>query len=141
MQTKGVKVKPLLYQPWLLNSSFRVFTSSSVGQAALVLDEARTGLFTYFLAMGLRGKADLNGDGHVTAGIFIRTSLKIQRKSIRSRFLVSMETILLSFISVSYFTSIEISKDFFSFACNNCEVFMSQKVCLSQIKEIRFLLN
>ena len=72
MQTKGVKVQPLLYQPWLLNSSFRVFTSSSVGQAALVLDEARTGLFTYFLAMGLRGKADLNGDGHVTAGELYR---------------------------------------------------------------------
>ena len=52
MQTKGVKVQPLLYQPWLLNSSFRVFTSSSVGQAALVLDEARTGLFTYFLVTG-----------------------------------------------------------------------------------------
>ena len=72
MQTKGVKVKPLLYQPWLLNSSFRVFTSSSVGQAALVLDEARTGLFTYFLAMGLRRKADLNEDGHVTAGELYR---------------------------------------------------------------------
>lgn len=72
MQTKGVKVKPLLYQPWLLNSSFRVFTSSSAGQAALVLDEARTGLFTYFLAMGLRGKADQNEDGHVTAGELYR---------------------------------------------------------------------
>ena len=72
MQTKGVKVKPLLYQPWLLNSSFRVFTSSSVGQAALVLDEARTGLFTFFLAMVFRGKADLNEDGHVTAGELYR---------------------------------------------------------------------
>ncbi|MBP3518793.1 MAG: caspase family protein [Parabacteroides sp.] len=67
MHTKGVKVKPLLYQPWLMNPNFRVFTSSSVNQAALVLDEAHTGLFTYFLAIGLRGKADLNADGHVTA--------------------------------------------------------------------------
>lgn len=38
----------------------------------IVLDEARTGLFTYFLAMGLRGKADLNEDGHVTAGELYR---------------------------------------------------------------------
>lgn len=72
MRTKGVKVKPLLYQPWLLNSGFRVFTSSSVNQAALVLDEAQAGLFTYFLAIGLRGKADLNRDGHMTAGELYR---------------------------------------------------------------------
>lgn len=72
MQTKGVKVKPLLYQPWLQNPNFRVFTSSSINQAALVLDEARTGLFTYFLAMGLRGKADMDKDGHVTGGELYR---------------------------------------------------------------------
>lgn len=68
MQTKGVKVKPLLHQPWLLNPNFRVFTSSSTHQAALVLDEVRSGLFTYFLALGLRGDADLNKDSHITAG-------------------------------------------------------------------------
>lgn len=68
MHTKGVKVKPLLHQPWLLNPNFRVFTSSSINQAALVLDEARSGLFTYFLLLGLQGKADMDGDGHVTAG-------------------------------------------------------------------------
>ena len=67
MQTKGVKVRPLLFQPWLRNPNFRVFTSSATNQASLVLDEARTGLFTYFLAMGLRGRADMNQDGHVTA--------------------------------------------------------------------------
>ncbi|MCD7848352.1 MAG: caspase family protein [Parabacteroides sp.] len=67
MQTEGVKVKPLLFQPWLRNPNFRVFTSSATNQASLVLDEARTGLFTYFLAMGLRGRADINQDGHVTA--------------------------------------------------------------------------
>lgn len=71
-QTKGVKVRPLLYQPWLLNPTFSVFMSSSVNQAALVLDESHTGLFTYFLATGLRGNADLDGDGHVTAGELYR---------------------------------------------------------------------
>lgn len=34
-----------------------------------------------------------------------------------------METVLLSFISISYFTSIEIDKDFFSFAQNSSEAF------------------
>lgn len=72
MQTKGVKVKPLLYQPWIGNLNFRVFTSSTIHQAALVLDEARTGLFTYFLAIGLRGNADADQDGHVTTGELYR---------------------------------------------------------------------
>lgn len=67
MRTKGVKVKPLVNQPWLQNSNFRVFTASAANQSALVLDEAHTGLFTYFLVLGLRGKADANSDGHVTA--------------------------------------------------------------------------
>ena len=141
MQTKGVKVKPLLYQPWLLNSSFRVFTSSSVGQAALVLDEARTGLFTYFLAMGLRGKADLNGDGHVTAGELYRYIYSNVSENSKKIYQEQIPCFYGDDSFILYFTSIEISKDFFSFACNNCEVFMSQKVCLSQIKEIRFLLN
>ena len=68
IQTKGVSVKPLFFQPWILNSNFRVFTSSSINKAALVLDESHTGLFTYFLAVGLRGDADANEDGHITAG-------------------------------------------------------------------------
>lgn len=64
---KGVRVKPLLVQPWLQNTGFRVFTSSSANQPSLVLDEVQTGLFTYFLALGLKGAADLNEDGHLTA--------------------------------------------------------------------------
>lgn len=64
---KGVRVKPLLVQPWLQNTEFRVFTSSSANQPSLVLDEVQNGLFTYFLALGLRGAADFNGDGHLTA--------------------------------------------------------------------------
>lgn len=64
---KGVRVKPLLVQPWLQNTGFNVFTSSSANQPSLVLDEAQTGLFTYFLALGLRGAADLDKDGHLTA--------------------------------------------------------------------------
>lgn len=64
---KGVRVKPLLSQPWLHNPDFRVFTSSSTNQPSLVLDEARMGLFSYFLATGLCGKADSDGDGCLKA--------------------------------------------------------------------------
>lgn len=49
-----------------------MFTASSSGEAALVLDETRTGLFTYFLAIGLCGHADADKDGHVTAGELYR---------------------------------------------------------------------
>ena len=63
--TKGVKVKPLIRQPWLYNPAFRVFTSSSSNQPSLVLDEVQVGLFTYFLALGLQGNADYDKDGHV----------------------------------------------------------------------------
>ncbi len=63
---KGIKVKPLVNQPWLSNPSFRVFTSSSNQQPSLVLGESRTGLFTYFLAAGLQGQADLDSDGRIT---------------------------------------------------------------------------
>lgn len=72
MQTKGVKVKLIASQPWLRNPNFCVFTASSSGEAALVLDETRTGLFTYFLAIGLCGHADEDKDGHVTAGELYR---------------------------------------------------------------------
>lgn len=65
--TKGVKVRPLVNQPWLDNPQFRVFTSSSSNQASLILDEARTSLFTYFLASGLRGEADQDSNGMITA--------------------------------------------------------------------------
>lgn len=64
---KGVRVKPLLVQPWLHNPDFRVFTSSSKNQPSLVLDEVRMGLFSYFLATGLCGKADSDDDGYLTA--------------------------------------------------------------------------
>lgn len=65
-RTKGVKVKSLLTQPWLNNPSFNVFVSSAGSQPSLVLDESRTGLFTYYLTIGLRGEADLNQDGEIT---------------------------------------------------------------------------
>lgn len=65
--TKGVRVKPLFGQSWLKKPNFSVFTSCSGNQASLVLDDVRMGLFTYFLAVGLRGKADADQDGRISA--------------------------------------------------------------------------
>lgn len=67
-RTKGIKVKPVVSQPWLDNPSFCVFTSCSGNEPSLVLDGSQTGLFTYFLATGIRGEADLDHDGNMTTG-------------------------------------------------------------------------
>lgn len=52
-------------QPWLNNPNFRVFTSSRGDQASLGYDKSRSGLFTYFIATGLQGDADKDGNGRV----------------------------------------------------------------------------
>lgn len=52
-------------QPWLNNSNFRVFTSSRGDQASLGYDKSQSGLFTYFLATGLQGDADVDDNGKI----------------------------------------------------------------------------
>lgn len=52
-------------QPWRNNPSFRVFTSSQGNQTSLGNDMSRSGLFTYYIALGLQGEADKNKDGSV----------------------------------------------------------------------------
>lgn len=53
-------------QPWLNNPSFRVFTSSSGNQTSLGNDRSQSGLFTYYVAVGLQGDADRDKNGTVT---------------------------------------------------------------------------
>ncbi len=65
--TKGVKIKPREVQPWQSNDNFRVFSSSRDDQTSLGFDDAETGLFTYYIAIGLQGEADLNSDKKITA--------------------------------------------------------------------------
>lgn len=65
--TKGVRIRPREVQPWENNPNFRVFASSEDEQTSLGLDEAGTGLFTYYIALGLQGDADLDADGIITA--------------------------------------------------------------------------
>ncbi len=65
--TKGTIIKPRLVQPWVTNPNFRVFASSKDEQTSLGFDVSGTGLFTYFLATGLQGDADINGDKIISA--------------------------------------------------------------------------
>lgn len=53
-------------QPWVNNPDFRVFASSRGDQTSQGYDRALSGLFTYYLASGLQGEADANGDGAIT---------------------------------------------------------------------------
>ena len=53
-------------QPWRNDPTFCVFSSSRSDQVSYACDETRTGFFTYYLAAGLQGDADVNADGKVT---------------------------------------------------------------------------
>ena len=65
---KGMRIKNvnLPHQPWLTNPEFRVFTSSGCDQTSLGFDQSQSGLFTYYLAVGLQGDADLDGNGAIS---------------------------------------------------------------------------
>lgn len=62
---KGVRITmpEISNRPWDTNPNFRLFTSSTGEQTSLGYDQAQSGLFTYYLAVGLQGEADGNDDG------------------------------------------------------------------------------
>lgn len=62
---KGVRITmpELSNKPWDTNPNFRLFTSSTGEQTSLGYDQSQSGLFTYYLALGLQGEADFNNDG------------------------------------------------------------------------------
>lgn len=64
---KGIRISmpQMANRPWDTNKNFRLFTSSSEDQTSLGFDMSQSGLFTYFLATGLQGEADLDGDGTI----------------------------------------------------------------------------
>lgn len=53
-------------QPWLNNENFRVFASSRGDQTSQGNDLSRSGLFTYYLALGLQGEADKDGNKEIS---------------------------------------------------------------------------
>lgn len=66
--TKGIVVRRVGQAPWHANQNFFVFTSSRADQSSLAFDQSGTGLFTYYLALGMKGGADTNGDRKITTG-------------------------------------------------------------------------
>lgn len=65
----GVKIKPIITKnPWETNDNFSVFTSSSFDETSLGFDKTQTGLFTYYLCLGMKGEADTNSDKKITLG-------------------------------------------------------------------------
>lgn len=63
---KGLRIK--IDKPWLMYPNFTVINSSRESETSLAFDKSQTGLFTYYLAAGLQGEADLNADHKITLG-------------------------------------------------------------------------
>ncbi|HPQ35574.1 MAG TPA: caspase family protein [Tenuifilaceae bacterium] len=63
---KGVRVRPK--NTWLGDPNFTVISSSTGEETSLGFDDTETGLFTYYMAAGLQGAADANGDKVITLG-------------------------------------------------------------------------
>jgi hypothetical protein len=63
---KGVRVRPR--NTWLGDPKFTVISSSTGEETSLGFDDSETGLFTYYMATGLQGAADENGDKVITLG-------------------------------------------------------------------------
>lgn len=73
-------------QPWLDNPNFRVFTSSKGNQTSLGYDQSMSGLFTYFLAIGLQGDADKNADNKVTMTELVEfVTTNVEKESLGSQ--------------------------------------------------------
>ena len=68
LSMKGVRINPKIIQPWVTNSNFSVFSSSQADETSLAFDDSQTGLFTYYLCLGLKGAADSNNDKKITQG-------------------------------------------------------------------------
>jgi hypothetical protein len=80
--TKGLRIEPKLVSPWRTNPNFSVFNSSAANETSLGFDPSQTGLFTYYMCVGLQGDADLNQDKKITNGeLFDFVQLKVVETS------------------------------------------------------------
>lgn len=81
-----ITMPELSNRPWDTNPNFRLFTSSSGEQTSLGYDQAQSGLFTYYLAVGLQGEADSNDDGIIMIDelvTYVTESVSKEAKNIR----------------------------------------------------------
>ena len=66
--TNGTRDIVIVAKEQPVPQNFTVFTAASGTQKANPLEEAKHGLFSYFLMKGMEGEADSNNDNVITAG-------------------------------------------------------------------------
>jgi TPR repeat protein/peptidoglycan hydrolase-like protein with peptidoglycan-binding domain len=62
---RGIAVEPIKQS---IPSNFTVFSAAGMKQTAKMLDDAKHGLFSYYLMKGMEGDADTNKDKKITSG-------------------------------------------------------------------------
>ncbi len=62
----GVTIPPSYGQPWEKNPGLTIFSSSSFNKPSFSNDKSGTGLFTYYVCLGLKGKAAQSGNTEIT---------------------------------------------------------------------------
>lgn len=85
--TKGVAWNDFSSRPWETNPNFRLFTSSTGSETSLGNDMSQSGLFTYYLACGMQGDADLDSNGKITMTelvVFVTEKVMEAAKKVRS---------------------------------------------------------
>jgi len=68
LSMKGVSINPKTIQPWATNNNYSVFSSSQANETSLAFDDSQSGLFTYYLCLGLKGAADSDNNKKITQG-------------------------------------------------------------------------
>ena len=78
---RGIVVTP---KPQSIPKGFTVLSAASGQQISSGLDEAKHGLFSYYLMKGMEGGADANGDKKITAGeLHAYLGKRVQKQAIR----------------------------------------------------------
>lgn len=75
----GLKAGTQIKEPWIENPSFYIYNSTQSNGASFAFDQSQTGLFTYYLCLGLQGAADSNKDRKITTGelaLYLQTEVK-----------------------------------------------------------------
>ena len=62
---RGIVIEPIKQS---IPSNFTVFLAAGMKQTAKMLDDAKHGLFSYYLMKGMEGDADTNKDKKITSG-------------------------------------------------------------------------
>ena len=62
---RGIVIEPIKQS---IPSNFTVFSAAGMKQTAKMLDDAKHGLFSYYLMKGMEGDADTNKDRKITSG-------------------------------------------------------------------------